>query len=201
MHDTTPESLRKQTLKQNGKTLSRKAQAKMSSLAPSLPGSSPASRASSAVPSRAGSEAGPSGSRPHSRLDLSDEDSPPPAFACVYCFSSGGQADKPSDLSIGDNDDLDEEAWIDFIADVVKDLLDGDFWKRSNSQTRLQSLTAYARALLTRYMPEQIEASREDLVDMLKKVVRTEDSPKEAALALKGATFAATLLSASADCQ
>ena len=80
MHDTTPDSLRKQTLKQNGKTLSRKAQAKLTSLTPSAADSSPnsknVSRASSAVVSRAGSEAGWPGSRPDSRLGSSDEEAP-----------------------------------------------------------------------------------------------------------------------------
>ena len=176
MHDNdTPESLRKQTLKHNGKTLSRKAQARLSTLdALSPPGSKAGSkipsRATSAAPSRPESNAG---SRPQSRLDFSDDDFRDLDGRILRAVTS-------------DNSD-DETSYIGSLTELADSLLDGGgFWKRSTPQSRVQTLAQYVRALMGGYEAEQVEGFADGMVELLKKVVRTDDSNKEVIMAIKG---------------
>ena len=83
-------------------------------------------------------------------------------------------------------DDDDEAAWADTFAEELRELLDNNFWKRSTPQTREQALAGYARALLARHAPEQVEPFAARMVALLKKVVKAEDTVNSSVLALKG---------------
>ena len=198
MHDSNPDSLRKQTLKHNGKTLSRKAQAKLTSLTPSAAGSSPnsknVSRASSAGVSRANSEAGWPGSRPDSRMGSSDEEGPSLSMAYVAprlvsptyeltCHSNLSLTEMlESELQGGSDDD----PWAESFTEELEHLVNNNFWKNSNPQLREQALVGYARGLLARYAPESLEPFADGMVSLLKKVIKAEDTANSTVLALKG---------------
>ena len=83
-------------------------------------------------------------------------------------------------------DDDDEGAWAESFTEELRELLDNNFWKHSTPQTREQSLAGYARALLARFAPEQVEPFADRMVALLKKVIKAEDTVNSTVLALKG---------------
>ena len=197
MHDSTPDSLRKHTLKNNGKTLSRKAAAKTTSLAPSLAGSMPTSknvsRASSAMPSRAPSDAGRSDSRPDSRLDWSDDDSPSKSIPYVHAISKWNRAylDRTlafEELELAGYDSSDDglESFTQEFEQELNELVNNQrAFKHTSPQVRIPPLVRYARALLSRYLPDELAPFEDGMVKLLKKTIKDTDSPEEKSWALK----------------
>ncbi|KAF2737462.1 hypothetical protein EJ04DRAFT_488140 [Polyplosphaeria fusca] len=157
MHD-----LRRQAL-ESGKTVSRKARSRQVSTASSKANStlnSPAhSRANSRNPSRHGSD---------------DEE-----------YLSDGTAwstNSIDDILNGDDVDVPVDAWKNELSLRIEQIVDR---KRSSTEGRADSLSAYAHILMARYAKDDIEARMSELLPSILRSIRAETNERETVAALK----------------
>ncbi|KAI9719065.1 MAG: hypothetical protein M1812_003695 [Candelaria pacifica] len=157
MHD-----LRRQAL-ESGKTVSKKAQARLSrptSRAASRTNSAANSRANSRAPSRQGSD--------DEEGDVSD--------GTTWSMNS-------IDEFLGlEESDLPTEAWATELGDRIDQIIDR---KRSSVQGREESLAIYVRILTAQYAREEIHHKLGQIVSAFLKSIKAETSEKETVLALK----------------
>lgn len=81
--------------------------------------------------------------------------------------------------------DVSITAWEEDLARCTEDLMDRN-WKRSNVQTREETLTYYCRILTMRYARDTIQDREADLIAAFLKSIRQESSEKETVLAMRG---------------
>jgi Interferon-related developmental regulator (IFRD) len=89
----------------------------------------------------------------------------------------------------GEPDDT-TEVWRQDIADRIEEIIDR---KRSSTQGRETTLTAYVHYLMSRYAFDEINDKVSEILPALLKSVKAESSEKETCLALRGALSIANL--------
>ncbi|KAI9809151.1 MAG: hypothetical protein M1825_002441 [Sarcosagium campestre] len=151
--------LRRQAL-ESSKTVSRKARSKQTSRNPSRTNSPQSSRPASNNVSR----------------NVSDEEDGNMSDETNWSMNSIDEA-----LS-ADNADFQNEAWRDDLNDRVEQILDR---KRSSNKGREDTLAAYSRILVAKYVQEVLHGRTEELVAGILKSIKAESSEKETALALR----------------
>ncbi|KAK1920024.1 hypothetical protein P3342_002320 [Pyrenophora teres f. teres] len=159
--------LRKQALESH-KTLSRKARSRVASTTASKTNSAVASPAQSRAASR-------------TRQEISDEED----------FSDGTAYSTASIDDVLNSEDVEipEDVWKTELNTRIEQITN---LKRSSTDGRTESLTAYAHILMARYAKDEIEREVAQLVSSMVKSIRQETTDNEAVAALKA--LAVTIL-------
>jgi GTPase involved in cell partitioning and DNA repair len=87
------------------------------------------------------------------------------------------------DIINGEDAEVSEEAWK---AELNTRMEQISNTKRSSTEGRTESLTAYAHILMARYANDEIESHMGDLLPSIIKSIRQETTEREAVAALKG---------------
>jgi hypothetical protein len=94
------------------------------------------------------------------------------------------------DIINGEDTEVSEEAWK---AELNTRMEQISNTKRSSTEGRTESLTAYAHILMARYANDEIESHMGDLLPSIIKSIRQETTEREAVAALKGRRDFATI--------